>query len=488
MNNQFFSSDSSLTTRKTVCLLIQFFLIIFVYHTMKDLKDSVVITGSQAGAEVIPFIKIWGMLPLAVGASYLFSVIYNRFGRETALHFFTSSLLLSYLAFAFILYPAKDALYLEKLDNMLQMFLPAGCRGFIAMLCNWHFTLFYLTSELWSVLILSILFYGYVNETTTLSDAKKFYPLCMFTGNFAGILSGQSSLFLSHSLQDLLSWEQTLQVMISVVAVAGVLIMAISRFCLDNASTTASGSGRKPKTSVSFTENIKNVARSGPLLCITALVVGFGLSSNLIEVVWKENIRELYPDPRAYNAFINQITFFIGVSAVVMALFSRFLFQMLRWGKVALITPVTLFLTSSLFFLSLLIPEEITGLVAEALGMTPLLLVVVLGSLHYVLGMTAKYTLFDSCKEMAFLSIDSEERMRAKSVIDSMGSRLGKTGSSCILQVFLIAFGSTAGHLSIIAAFSLLVIAASIAATKRLSGYLQEKTNEDGLVEEPLVA
>lgn len=487
MNNQDFSSTSPLINRKSIYLLIQFFLIIFVYHTMKDLKDSVVITASSAGAEVIPFIKIWGMLPLAVGASYLFSVIYNRFGREAALHLFTGALLLFYIAFAFLLYPARDALYLDNVDVVLKSLLPSGCRGLIAMICNWHFTLFYLAAELWSVLILSVLFWGYVNEKTSLSDAKKFYPMCMFTGNFAGILSGQSSLFLSRHLEEILSWEETLQVMVSLVALAGLFIMAISRFCLDRSADGAMLK-KKPKTAVSFTENLKNVVRSGPLLCITALVVGFGLSSNLIEVVWKENIRQLYPDPRAYTGFINQITFFIGVSAVVMAALSRFLFQTLRWGKVALITPVTLFITSSLFFMALLLPEGVITPAADSLGITPLFLVVALGSLHYVLGMTAKYTLFDACKEMAFLSIDSEERLRAKSVIDSMGSRLGKTGSSCILQVLLVAFGSTAGHISIIAAFSLLVIGASIAATKKLSAYMQEKNREEGFSAEPLVA
>jgi AAA family ATP:ADP antiporter len=76
--------------KKHLLILFQFFLIIFVYHTLKDLKDSLVITASDAGAEVIPFIKIWGMLPAAVAASYFspkFIIVW-----EERKHFIFSSL------------------------------------------------------------------------------------------------------------------------------------------------------------------------------------------------------------------------------------------------------------------------------------------------------------------------------------------------------------------------------------------------------------
>src|SRR5271167_559931 len=82
--------------KKHALILAQFFLIIFIYHTLKDLKDSIVITASDAGAEIIPFIKIWAMLPFAFGASYCFWKVYHRFGREKTLYFFVSSLLCSY--------------------------------------------------------------------------------------------------------------------------------------------------------------------------------------------------------------------------------------------------------------------------------------------------------------------------------------------------------------------------------------------------------
>ena len=161
-----------------------------------------------------------------------------------------------------------------------------------------------------------------------------------------------------------------------------------------------------------------------------------------------------------------------------MAYASRWLFKIFTWSQTALITPVTLFITSTVFFTALLMKEDQLFSLATVFSITPILLIVTIGSMHYVLAMTAKYTLFDTCKEMAFLSVDVEERIKAKSVIDSIGSRLGKSGSSCLYQFLLIAFGSTAGHISFIGVTSIAVIGISIIATKKLGNRLSQTSIE----------
>lgn len=479
MKNQNFSTNTanSFISRNGL-LLIQFFFIIFIYHTLKDLKDTVVITASEAGAEVIPFIKIWGMLPASIGASFLFAKLYNHLGREKTLYAFVALLLGVYALFAFLFYPYREALYLNNVHDYLTALLPSGCRGFIAMVSFWHYTLFYLAAELWSPLILSILFWGYINETTTLDDAKKFYPLCMFVGNFAGIISGFASHRLCYDLKAFFSWQETIQIMIGFVALGAMIIMGINRVLSNQDEMSTFQTFKKRSHATSFKENVQAIFQSTPLLCIAALVVGFGLTSNLIEVVWKESIRKLHPEPQAYNAYINQLTTIIGILAVCTALISRWIFQLLSWSNTALITPVTLFITSSIFFSALLMPTENLSAISTLLSVSPILLIVTLGSIYYVLAMTAKYTLFDTCKEMAFLSIESEQRIKAKSVIDSIGSRLGKSGASCLFQFLLIVFGSASGHLSIIGITCISAIGISIIATKKLGKQLSTETLE----------
>ncbi|MFI0434797.1 MAG: Npt1/Npt2 family nucleotide transporter [Parachlamydiaceae bacterium] len=481
-----FIANSTTPLVKRALILGQFFLIIFVYHILKDLKDTLVITSSDAGAQVIPFLKIWVILPFAILTSYLFSKIYQRFGREKTLYFFVSLLLVSYALFAFCLYPFREKLHFYALSDFLTLALPVGFKGFISMVSYWIYTLFYLTAELWAMMILTVLFWGYLNEIHTSQQAKSFYPICVFVGNCAGILSGQTSRFLCHSLMDTLSWQETLQIMVSLVIVCGIGIMVINRLLSNLNTPVVLREAKKNASSMGFTESVLCIVQSKPLMCIATLVVGFALTSNLIEVVWKETIKGVYPSPQAYNAYVNQLTSIIGTFAVCTSLLSRWIFQRVSWVKIALVTPVSLFITSFAFFFSMQIAEESLSPFASLFKMNSLYFVMTMGSIYYVLALTAKYTIFDMCKEMAFLSIHPNERMRAKSVIDSIGSRLGKSGSSCLYQVLLITFGSTAGHVSIVGITAILVIGISIIATKKLGDHISSQ-GADRLKEEQIL-
>ncbi len=59
--------------KKLLPMLLIFFLVSFDYNILRTLKDTLVVTAKGSGAEVIPFIKVWGMFPGAIIMTYLFS-------------------------------------------------------------------------------------------------------------------------------------------------------------------------------------------------------------------------------------------------------------------------------------------------------------------------------------------------------------------------------------------------------------------------------
>ncbi len=69
-------------------------------------------------------------------------------------------------------------------------------------------------------------------------------------------------------------------------------------------------------------------------------------------------------------------------------------------------------------------------------GASPLPIAVLLGSLHFCIGRSAKYTIFDSTKELAFIPLDQEGQVKGKLIIDGIGSRLGR-GASSFLSILL---------------------------------------------------
>src|SRR5262245_10170055 len=79
--------------RKVLPMFIILFCICFNYTVLKNLKDTIVITAKHSGAEVIPFIKVWVMLPAAVISTMVFSYLTNHFSRRKVFYIVISSFL-----------------------------------------------------------------------------------------------------------------------------------------------------------------------------------------------------------------------------------------------------------------------------------------------------------------------------------------------------------------------------------------------------------
>lgn len=69
--------------------------------------------------------------------------------------------------------------------------------GPIAIVRNWTFCLFYVMAELWGSVVVSVLFWGFANQITTVEEASQFYPLFGLGANVALIFSGQAVKYFS---------------------------------------------------------------------------------------------------------------------------------------------------------------------------------------------------------------------------------------------------------------------------------------------------
>lgn len=384
-----------------------------------------------------------------------------------------------FFVFAFFAYPIRDELHLNAFADNLQTWLPTGLNGLVSMVRYWLFTSFYVMSELWSPIILSVLFWGFANQVTRFDEAKRFYGLFGIGANISGAAAGALSyLVCLHEYSPQIpfgkdAWEQSMITQILIVLLTGVIAIVIFRWLhVKVLSDPAYYEPREKKEEseikgrLSMRENFRLLFKNPYLMMIAIIVVSYNLVINLTEVVWKHEVKALYPNPKDYNMYMGEITFITSIFATLSAfLVSGNSVRLFGWRFTALLTPVILMITSVGFFGFMLMQEYVSLSAFASVGGSALAIAVYFGSAQNVMSRAAKYSVFDATKEMAFVPLSPELKIKGKAAIDGVGSRLGKSGGSLIHQTLLLTFSSITLSAPYVAVFLFAAIGVWIAAT-----------------------
>ncbi len=468
--------------KKFFPMLLIYALIVFNYSLLKAAKDALLITAPESGAATIPYIKLWVILPMAFLSTLIFTRLSNRYTREKVFYIMMCAFLIFFVLFITVLYPLQSYLHPQKLANQLQSMIPSGLQGFIAIFRNWTFTLFYVMSELWGTLIMTVLFWGFANEVTDVKEAKRFYSILGVGANIATIFAGQIGMFISSKTfysKFALSndrWGQSLVVICTLIIVSGVATVIIYRHLTHNVfkkeivDSKPLQDDKSLDLKMGMRKNFAYLSKSKYLICIALIVVTYNIALNMVEVVWKHQIHVVYPYAADYNMYMGKVLTYIGVVSTLFALF--ICGQTIRrfgWSVSAYVTPVILLVTGILFFAFLLFRNVgFVGTMAGLMGATPIILSAHFGSLQNCLSRASKFTFFDVTKEIAFIPLNKESKLKGKAAIDGVGSRLGKSGGSLIHQLLLLAFGTISASAPYVAILFTTVIAVWILSVKSL--------------------
>lgn len=475
--------------KKLLPMFFMFFFISFNYTILRDTKDTLIVTAAGSGAQAIPFLKVYGVVPFAILFMIVYSKLSNTLSKERLFYTTIIPFIAFFGLFATVLYPLKDVLHPHAFADTLQETLPNGLMGLVAVVRNWTFSLFYIMAELWGSVVLSLLFWGFANDTTKVSESKRFYSLFGVGANMALMVSGPAIVLASNiraSLPaDVDAWQVSLNYLMGMVVVAGILIMGIYRWINKNVLTDerfydpTQIKKKKDKPKMSIGESLKFIFSSKYLLCIAMLVIAYGISINLVEVTWKGQLKLQYPNANEYSAFMGKFSFVTGIVSTLMMLFiGGNLMRRFGWKVAAMVTPVVLMVTGGAFFSFVLFRDSLTGFIS-LLGSTPLMLAVLFGAAQNIMSKSSKYSLFDPTKEMAYIPLDQESKVKGKAAVDVVGARLGKSGGSLIQQGLLIGVGGQIALMApYVAGILVVVIGGWMLAVRSLSRQFHEKTQE----------
>ncbi|CAA7048932.1 unnamed protein product [Microthlaspi erraticum] len=475
------------TLKKIIPLGLMFFCILFNYTILRDTKDVLVVTAKGSSAEIIPFLKTWVNLPMAIGFMLLYTKLSNVLSKKALFYTVIIPFIVYFGAFGFVMYPLSNYIHPEALADKLLATLGPRFMGPLAILRIWSFCLFYVMAELWGSVVISVLFWGFANQITTVDEAKKFYPLFGLGANVALIFSGRTVKYFSNLRKNLGpgvdGWAVSLKAMMSIVVGMGLAICFLYWWVNRYVPLPTRSQKKKNKPKMGTMESLKFLVSSPYIRDLATLVVAYGISINLVEVTWKSKLKAQFPSPNEYSAFMGDFSTCTGIATFTMMLLSQYVFDKYGWGVAAKITPTVLLLTGVAFFSLILFGGPFAPLVAK-LGMTPLLAAVYVGALQNIFSKSAKYSLFDPCKEMAYIPLDEDTKVKGKAAIDVVCNPLGKSGGALIQQFMILSFGSLANSTPYLGMILLVIVTAWLAAAKSLEGQFNSLRSEEELEKE----
>lgn len=445
--------------KKILPLLLLKFLVSVSYSLLTCMKDTLVVTAEGSGAEIIPVLKGWFVFPISILCAVAYTKLSNRFSRATLFYGIIASFITIITLYSFVLYPNASFITPTTSSAFLLSKLGPSFSHFIAVYKNWFHSLFFVTAELWGQVVIFILYWGFANHITQINEAKRTYTLFIAAGDVATIVAGPLTLFYVNKFIHT-DYLYTFQSLMGYVIACGVLMMVIyywmNKYVLTDKryfDPEVMKVKVDSKTKLSLKDSLKHIFSSKYLLSIAMLVIAIALTVNIVEVTWKAHLKMLYPTAALYQAFIAKMTTIVGVVALLLVvLVSGNLLRRFGWLFSARISPIVIGCSGVTFFLLCIFKNKLS-FIETAFGMTPLAFIVLFGAFQNILSKVTKYSFFDSTKEMAYIPLDYESKVKGKAAIDMVGSRFGKSGSS-IIQLLLIQIVGTG---SIIAASSYLI-------------------------------
>lgn len=436
------------------------------YTILRSARNALTVVDLGGGAGSIPWFELCGTMPGAVLMTLLLTYLLNRHSIRKVFFIVLTFFVSFFLIFSLCIYP--------WLPHCKTVFSNPAIAAFVPVFAS---MLFFVMAELWKIALLTVLFWGLVNEYVPLSSAKRFYAPLMLGGSVGTILAGP---LISLCTSDFLSghsWTVSLSLLVWVLAILSVatawLFHLLWRyFSQESPSSPAMESPKEtPKAEpLSVWSSILICCRSRYLLLLAWITIADYIAYALGEIIFLDILKQKFPDPREYCDFMGQLSVWNGILTAVSALvITPYLLRRCRWVVASLVTPICLLVTEGAFFFAILHPSLSVQL--EVL--------VFLGAIFFCFVRAAKYTLFDTSKEISFVLLPPLEKMQGKLVVDGMCARIGRGGGSFLTLALIQVFGSVLATAPIAGALSLLIAFSCVLATSHLGTLVEKRASSN---------
>lgn len=448
------------------------FCVLMNQNILRILKDSILI--SEISAEVTSFAKVYCVTPAAAIFVIIYAKMVALFSFERIYNYLLIFFISFFAIFAFVIYPNVHEYHMssEQMHYLMEAY--PHFKWYIALVGSWSYIVLYVLAELWPNIFYILLFWQFANEITSTSEAKRFYTLFSLFGNSSLIVVGLFGARLANDIGQLRGYFGDIEDKVILVQVATIIIIfgaiissslvhyVCRNIMTDPASYKKAKKEKKRKPKLGVRESFKYIARSRYLWLMLICSAAFGLTMNLVEAVWKAKIKELYPTVNAYAEFNSLYIMWTGVAIMIMTIIGNNVMRHYSWFAAAIITPVIIVITGSMFFILVVFDHEVVGLFDGVILVTPLAMAVGVGAIQNIMAKGSKYSIWDTSREMLYIPLDEELRTRGKAAVDVISSKIGKS-SSGLIQAIIFTIVPAATYTSISPILMVVFVIACIA-------------------------
>jgi AAA family ATP:ADP antiporter len=467
------------------------------FSVLRSMRNALVVADIGGSAAFIPYFELFGTFPASILLTWALSRLMRFFSPRFIFSMAMLFFLTFFLIFAFWIYPHREGIH-TLLESKLGFLMDFS--RFKVVFTHWPDMIFYIMSELWKVALLSVIFWGFLNQNLSLEEAKRFYPPLLLGTSVGTILAGPVTVFCTslftwnHFPLSAQRWQHSLYLLTLCLLLCGLLTLLIFRFLFKKLQARKSAFDHQKTTHIeqkepfssrllSLSSSLRYLMKSPFLSALFLLVIAEYVCYALGELIFLETLKSKYPSPSEYCQYMGNLSFWMGILTAVSALFlTPQLLQTYRWSRNVLITPILMVTITFAFFFPIYL-----GKLGWFPGSSPVMIAVVLGSIHFCIGRAAKYTLFDTIKELAFIPLNEEGQVKGKLIIDGIGSRLGR-GTSSLLSIVLFLIMGGPGESAIFAGILAITFALIMIPAGRFIGHELEKTSPSSKQDLPALA
>ncbi len=452
--------------RSNILFLLMFSLVCLLninYTILRSARNALAVADLGGGAGSIPWFELCGTMPGAVLMTLGLTYLLNRYPIRRVFFMVLTVFVSFFLVFSFVIYPSLPFCKVWIQNEWIASWIPV-----IASM------LFFVMAELWKIALLTILFWGLVNQYVPLETAKRYYAPLMLGGSVGTLLAGPFISFCTSDLISRHSWGLSLGLLVLMVAALSLLIgwlfsLLWNLFARDFQKIEKNKEDSKPEP-LSVWSSILICCKSRYLLLLAWVTIADYIAYALGEVVFLDVLKQKFPNPRQYCDFMGTLSFWNGLLTAVSALIiTPYVLRRCRWVVASIVTPICILVTEGAFFFFLCYPPLFN-----------IEIVVFWGTAFYCLVRAAKYTLFDTSKEISFVLLPPLEKMQGKLVVDGMCARLGRGGGSLLTLVLIQLSGSVLATGPIAGAIATLIAFSCVLATSRLGGLVEKQASLSG--------